>query len=123
MISLDVLLGAVIKKLTKLSNSPLQQIVLIKRYGLTRPIDIRNSSPEISYRQAVAEFMPDFLYTAMGIPAGTHVGRRIDVRWDAPASMLLLAGAVATGLSNRGPSSFASFLPREVMLPAVKLIS
>jgi len=79
--------------------------------------------PEISYRQAVAEFMPDFLYTAMGIPAGTHVGRRIDVRWDAPASMLLLAGAVATGLSNRGPSSFASFLPREVMLPAVKLIS
>jgi phenylpropionate dioxygenase-like ring-hydroxylating dioxygenase large terminal subunit len=50
-----------------------------------------------SYRQTVAEIMPDFLYAAMGIPAGTPVDRWIDVRWNAPANMLLLAGAVATG--------------------------
>lgn len=50
-----------------------------------------------SYRLIVAEIMPDFLYAAMGIPAGTTVDRWIDVRWDAPANMLLLAGAVATG--------------------------
>ncbi len=50
-----------------------------------------------SYRQTVAEIMPDFLYGAMGIPHGIPVDRWIDVRWDAPANMLLLAGAVATG--------------------------
>lgn len=50
-----------------------------------------------SYRQTVAEIMPDFLYGAMGIPHGTLVDRWIDVRWDAPANMLLLAGAVPTG--------------------------
>ncbi|MDH4566578.1 aromatic ring-hydroxylating dioxygenase subunit alpha [Pseudomonas sp. BN414] len=50
-----------------------------------------------SYRQTVAEIMPDFLYGAMGIAHGTPVDRWIDVRWDAPANMLLLAGAVPTG--------------------------
>ncbi|MFA7822963.1 Rieske 2Fe-2S domain-containing protein [Aeromonas dhakensis] len=50
-----------------------------------------------SYRQTVAEIMPEFLYAAMEIPSGTPVDRWIDVRWDAPACMLLLAGAVPTG--------------------------
>lgn len=50
-----------------------------------------------SYRQTVNEIMPDFLYEAMNIPHGTLVDRWIDVRWDAPANMLLDAGAVATG--------------------------
>lgn len=55
-----------------------------------------------SYRQTVAETMPEFLYNAMGIPSGTLVDRWTDVRWDAPANMLLLAGAVATGLPRDG---------------------
>lgn len=50
-----------------------------------------------SYRQTINEILPDFLYSAMGIPHGIRVDRWIDVRWDAPANMLLLAGAVATG--------------------------
>jgi len=50
-----------------------------------------------SYRQTVNEIMPAFLYDAMGIPANTPVDRWIDVRWDAPASLLLFAGAVPTG--------------------------
>ena len=41
--------------------------------------------------------MPDFLYAAMDIPPGTPVDRWIDVRWNAPANMLLLVGAVPTG--------------------------
>jgi len=53
-----------------------------------------------SYRQTVDEIMPDFLYAAMGFPHGTHVDRWIDVRWDAPASMLLYAGATPTGESR-----------------------
>ncbi|WP_330215205.1 aromatic ring-hydroxylating dioxygenase subunit alpha [Pseudomonas sp. AM8] len=51
-----------------------------------------------SNRQTVAEIMPEFLYTAWNIPQGTPVDRWIDVRWDAPANMLLFSGAVATGL-------------------------
>ncbi|MCP1625920.1 aromatic ring-hydroxylating dioxygenase subunit alpha [Pseudomonas nitroreducens] len=50
-----------------------------------------------SNRQTVAEIMPDFLYQALNIPHGTPVDRWIDVRWDAPANMLLYAGAVPTG--------------------------
>jgi vanillate O-demethylase monooxygenase subunit len=50
-----------------------------------------------SYRQTVNEIMPAFLYAAMGIPADTPVDRWIDVRWNAGANMLLLAGAVPTG--------------------------
>lgn len=50
-----------------------------------------------SNRQTVGEIMPDFLYQAMNIPHATPVDRWIDVRWDAPASMLLHAGAVPTG--------------------------
>jgi len=51
-----------------------------------------------SNRQTVAEIMPEFLYKAWNIPQGTPVDRWIDVRWDAPANMLLFSGAVATGL-------------------------
>lgn len=51
-----------------------------------------------SYRQTVNEIMPAFLYDAMGIPADMPVDRWTDVRWNAPANMLLLAGAVPTGL-------------------------
>jgi vanillate O-demethylase monooxygenase subunit len=50
-----------------------------------------------SYRQTNNEIMPAFLYDAMGIAQGVPVDRWIDVRWDAPASMLLVAGAVPTG--------------------------
>jgi len=50
-----------------------------------------------SYRQTVNETMPDFLYNAMGIEHGIPVDRWIDVRWNAPASMLLFAGATPTG--------------------------
>lgn len=50
-----------------------------------------------SNRQTVGEIMPDFLYKAWNIPSNTLVDRWIDVRWDAPANMLLFSGAVATG--------------------------
>ncbi|NDY91861.1 aromatic ring-hydroxylating dioxygenase subunit alpha [Ideonella livida] len=50
-----------------------------------------------SMRQTENEVMPDFLYQAMGLPPGLRVDRWIDVRWDAPASMLLDAGATPTG--------------------------
>jgi len=50
-----------------------------------------------SYREVQNEIMPDFLYEAMNIPKGTRVDRWIDVRWDAPANMMLFAGAVPTG--------------------------
>ncbi|XVN16948.1 hypothetical protein QZH47_07805 [Pseudomonas corrugata] len=53
-----------------------------------------------SNRQTVAEILPEFLYNAWSIPQGTPVDRWIDVRWDAPANMLLLSGAVATGRSR-----------------------
>ncbi|MRW89793.1 Rieske 2Fe-2S domain-containing protein [Duganella sp. FT80W] len=59
-----------------------------------------------SNRQTVAEIMPDFLYTSMGFPQGLPVDRWIDVRWDAPASMLLDAGAVATGQPRNEGRSF-----------------
>ncbi len=57
----------------------------------------QNDDTVWSYRQTVDEIMPAFLYDAMGIPTDTRVDRWIDVRWNAPASMLLLAGAVPTG--------------------------
>lgn len=50
-----------------------------------------------SYREVRDEIMPEFLYKAMNIPLGTRVDRWIDVRWDAPANMMLFAGAVPTG--------------------------
>lgn len=50
-----------------------------------------------SFREIQNEIMPDFLYKAMNIPQGTRVDRWIDVRWDAPANMMLFAGAVPTG--------------------------
>lgn len=59
-----------------------------------------------SNRQTVAEIMPDYLYAAMGLPHGQPVDRWVDVRWDAPANMLLDAGAVATGLPRSEGRSF-----------------
>jgi vanillate O-demethylase monooxygenase subunit len=59
-----------------------------------------------SFRQTSAEIMPDYLYAAMGIPHGRPVDRWIDVRWNAPANMLLDAGAVATGQHRREGKSF-----------------
>ncbi|WHS62515.1 aromatic ring-hydroxylating dioxygenase subunit alpha [Pseudomonas sp. G2-4] len=50
-----------------------------------------------SNRQTIAEILPDFLYNAWNIPLNTPVDRWIDVRWDAPANMMLFSGAVATG--------------------------
>lgn len=50
-----------------------------------------------SLRQTTDEVMPDFLYDAMGLPHGMRVDRWIDVRWDAPANMLLDSGATPTG--------------------------
>ncbi|MES2260898.1 MAG: aromatic ring-hydroxylating dioxygenase subunit alpha [Pseudomonadota bacterium] len=60
----------------------------------------------VSRRQTTAERMPDYLYQAMGFPHGELVDRWIDVRWDAPASMLLDAGAVATGGTRAEGKSF-----------------
>jgi vanillate O-demethylase monooxygenase subunit len=60
-----------------------------------------------SNRQTVAEIMPDYLYTNMGFAHGEPVDRWIDVRWDAPANMLLDAGAVATGRPRSEGKTFA----------------
>ncbi len=54
-----------------------------------------------SKRSTHAEVLPEFLYRARNIPSGTLCDRWIDVRWSAPASMALFAGAVATGTSRR----------------------
>jgi vanillate O-demethylase monooxygenase subunit len=60
-----------------------------------------------AYRHTVAEVMTDFLYDHMGLPPGMPVDRWFDVRWDAPANMLLLAGATATGKArNEGPETY-----------------
>ena len=50
-----------------------------------------------SKRLVHAELLPDFLYEANNIPRGTLVDRWIDVRWDAPANMVLYVGAVPAG--------------------------
>jgi vanillate O-demethylase monooxygenase subunit len=50
--------------------------------------------------------MPDYLYKAMGVPHGLPVDRWIDVRWDAPANMLLDVGAVPTGGARSEGRSF-----------------
>ncbi|PXW97537.1 vanillate O-demethylase monooxygenase subunit [Sphaerotilus hippei] len=50
-----------------------------------------------SLRQTHDEVMPDFLYQAMDLPHGMRVDRWIDVRWNAPANLLLDAGATPTG--------------------------
>jgi vanillate O-demethylase monooxygenase subunit len=49
------------------------------------------------YRQTANEVMTDFLYDAMGIARGIPVDRWFDVRWNAPACMLLDAGATPAG--------------------------
>ena len=50
-----------------------------------------------SRRLTHAEIMTDGLCDAMGLPRGKPVDRWINVRWDAPANMVLWAGAVPTG--------------------------
>lgn len=61
----------------------------------------------ISKRQTVGDILPEFLYRQRRIPVGTPVDRWIDVRWDAPACMLLVAGSVATGKPrSEGVSNF-----------------
>lgn len=50
-----------------------------------------------SMRQTVNEIMPELLYHMTGMQPGTPVDRWIDVRWNAPANMLLFAGATETG--------------------------
>jgi vanillate O-demethylase monooxygenase subunit len=64
-----------------------------------------------SNRQTVGDILPEFLYRQRRIPVGTPVDRWIDVRWDAPASMLLVAGSVATGRPrSEGVSNFVAHL-------------
>lgn len=53
-----------------------------------------------SYRMTHSEILPEFLYQAFGLESGTVVDRWIDVRWDAPANMLLFAGVVPAGLER-----------------------
>lgn len=43
------------------------------------------------------EVLPDAACDQFGVPRGMHVDRWLDVRWDAPANMLLLGGACPTG--------------------------
>ena len=50
-----------------------------------------------SRRSTRGEIMTDGLCDAMGLPRGKPVDRWINVRWDAPANMVLFAGAVPTG--------------------------
>jgi phenylpropionate dioxygenase-like ring-hydroxylating dioxygenase large terminal subunit len=55
---------------------------------------VQNGDTIWSKRTMRNEILPDFLYRIRNIPKGTLVNRWIDVRWDAPASMALFAGAV-----------------------------
>jgi vanillate O-demethylase monooxygenase subunit len=69
------------------SNAVANAITSVKQVGNT----------VYSNRQTVGDILPEFLYRQRRIPVGTPVDRWMDVRWDAPASMLLEAGSVATG--------------------------
>lgn len=60
----------------------------------------RDGNTVWSYRQTEAEVLTDYLADAMGVGRGEPVDRWIDVRWDAPACMLLHAGATPTGQSR-----------------------
>ncbi|WP_341963388.1 aromatic ring-hydroxylating dioxygenase subunit alpha [Pseudomonas sp. RC10] len=46
------------------------------------------------------EIMPSFLYDIFDFPPDTRVDRWLDVRWDAPATLLLNTGATRTGSSR-----------------------
>jgi phenylpropionate dioxygenase-like ring-hydroxylating dioxygenase large terminal subunit len=64
-----------------------------------------------SNRQTVGDILSEFLYRQRRIPVGTPVDRWIDVRWDAPASMLLVAGSVATGRPrSEGVANFVAHI-------------
>lgn len=61
-------------------------------------IEVRQTGNTVwSLRQTCNEIMPAFLYDAFGMNHGVPVDRWIDVRWDAPACMLLHSGATPTG--------------------------
>ncbi|CAI8723329.1 Toluene-4-sulfonate monooxygenase system iron-sulfur subunit TsaM1 [Pseudomonas sp. IT-P100] len=53
-----------------------------------------------SKRFIEGEIMPDFLYDVFDFPAGTVMDRWLEVRWDAPATLLLNTGATPTGKSR-----------------------
>lgn len=60
--------------------------------------DIRQEGNTVwSMRQTVGETLTPFLYNSLGYPDGMKVDRWFDVRWNAPANMLLIAGATPTG--------------------------
>jgi vanillate O-demethylase monooxygenase subunit len=44
-----------------------------------------------SRRMIRSQTVPDFIYRTFGIEHGTPLDRRVDVRWDPPASMLIFA--------------------------------
>jgi len=50
-----------------------------------------------SKRATVGDLVPDSLADAMGVPRGALVDRWMDVRWDAPANMMLFGGGVLAG--------------------------
>lgn len=74
---------------------------------------VRNAVSEVSQegntvwsrRLTKDEVLPDFLEEAWRIPKGTPVSRWMDVRWDAPANMLLSVGAVPSGDAPRTGNS------------------
>jgi phenylpropionate dioxygenase-like ring-hydroxylating dioxygenase large terminal subunit len=50
-----------------------------------------------SRRRVRQEILPDYMYGSMGLAHGVPVERRIDVRWDAPAVMLLITQVTPEG--------------------------
>lgn len=50
-----------------------------------------------SKRLTDGEVMADYLSEAMGVPVGKPVDRWMEVRWSAPANMVIFAGAVQSG--------------------------
>lgn len=50
-----------------------------------------------SKRLTNAEVLPHFVAQSLNIPDDQRVDRWLDVRWDAPANMLLIVGATPTG--------------------------
>jgi vanillate O-demethylase monooxygenase subunit len=50
-----------------------------------------------SKRATFDDLVPDSLADATGVPRGASVDRWMDVRWNAPANMMLYGGGVAAG--------------------------
>lgn len=57
----------------------------------------RDGAQVWSKRRTTGEVMSDGLSLAMGVSPGQPVDRWINVRWEAPANMVIFAGAVPTG--------------------------